>query len=327
MGRELSKVTRVASIAAITLALTIGIASCSSAGSSRATTSPSAATKLGEVSDIDDLRDAFQAAGGACDSWEQTNQVTNARESGSCSTATVLMVFDSVSKRDDTVSSLQSFVPAGEEQVLLVGQNWVINSKESRDVVAALGGSIRVAKGEAKPSPTPKPAAVVRQEFSGTGDFVQDVGMLTTIAAVTFRCDDCSRNTVLKSNGDESLIVNTIGSYSGSHIINVYDDSATSRFEIEATGSWTLVIDDISTLPRFDGAATGTGDAAILMLGKFDTAQITNDGERNFQVFAYGGTGSPLVVNDIGAYSGVKVLEGPTIIQVISTGAWSISPM
>ncbi|MFP3786704.1 hypothetical protein, partial [Burkholderia sp. SIMBA_024] len=52
--------------------------------------------------------------------------------------------------------------------------------------------------------PVEEPAAplVVRQDFSGSGDMVLDVS-ITEVAIVTFTCGDCSRNTVLKSNGAE----------------------------------------------------------------------------------------------------------------------------
>ena len=54
------------------------------------------------------------------------------------------------------------------------------------------------------------------QTFTGSGDFVQPVNV-DTLAYVTFACPDCSSNTVLKSNGAETLMVNTIGAYSRSH--------------------------------------------------------------------------------------------------------------
>ena len=150
---------------------------------------------------------------------------------------------------------------------------------------------------------------------------------ITAPAVVTFHCDACSSNTVLKSNGAESLLVNEIGSYAGQTLINVRDNSLTTEFTIKADGDWSLAIDDLSTVQMTSGPVSGHGDSVIAMGGGFTTATITNVGESNFSVKAYGrGNPSPLIVNEIGSYSGTVKMAGPAYVVVHSSGDWSITP-
>lgn len=166
---------------------------------------------------------------------------------------------------------------------------------------------------------------VPRQEFTGSGDMVIDVNV-TEPAIVAFICGDCARNTVVKTNGRESLLVNTIGAYSGSNLINLSEGSVTTQIVVESTGNWTLVVDDVSTAPSVATAASGGGDSVVIFNGSFDTATITNDSGGNFVVKAYGeGSWSPLIVNTIGAYSGTVEMSGPAVVQVNSEGNWSIT--
>jgi hypothetical protein len=179
---------------------------------------------------------------------------------------------------------------------------------------------------EEQPTEEPATPAIEHQEWSGTGDFVIDVD-LSSPAIVGFSCELCTGNTVLETNGSEALLVNEIGAYTGSKLINVNDNSATTRFVITADAAWTLTVDDITTAQAVTGPATGAGDSVILMQSEFDVAAITNDGEGNFVIYAYGdGNLSPLIVNEIGAYSGTVPMAGPAFVEVSSTGNWSITP-
>lgn len=175
-------------------------------------------------------------------------------------------------------------------------------------------------------APEPVGPAVPTQSFPGSGDNVVDVE-ITDPAIVTFDCPACTSNTILRTNGSSSLLVNEIGSYRGQHLINVYDGDATTRFTVEAEGDWTITVEDLSTAEQFTGAASGSGDRVIYMSATFDVASITNDGDSNFIIYAYGAENtSPLIVNEIGAYSGTLEMMGPAFVQVESTGNWSITP-
>lgn len=180
----------------------------------------------------------------------------------------------------------------------------------------------------AKTTAPPAPAApkVATQTFSGVGDDVVAASLSGAPAIVTFTCDPCSRNTVLKTNGRDSLLVNTIGSYTGTHIVDTSSGSTTSEFTINAQGSWSLTVADITTIPSTTGPVSGHGDQVILLAGKSTKAAITYVGERNFVVQGYGGSRSELAVNTIGSYTGTVKLTGPGFVQVTSSGDWTIAP-
>src|SRR3546814_7249202 len=72
------------------------------------------------------------------------------------------------------------------------------------------------------------------QELTGAGDSVLDVNIATT-AIVTFSCPTCSSNTVLTTNGPESLLVNEIGPYTGTRLLNTSEGSITTRRSEEHT--------------------------------------------------------------------------------------------
>ncbi|TDL45278.1 hypothetical protein [Microbacterium oleivorans] len=331
---QASSLRRARSARAAGVFIALGVAallvSCAPAqptsGSTLISPAPSAgATQLGVISSVEELREAYVASGGRCEAWVQDNVVTAAEESGTCNDSTVLMYFDSTEAAKASADVLLDITLPGETTSILLGSNWILNSPDASAQQATLGGSVRSTVGET-PEPEPAAPAFERQEHTGTGDTVLDIDPFSDIAVVTFTCDSCSRNTTLTSDGDEGLLVNEIGSYTGSHLINIYDNSTTGRFEIEADGKWTLVIDSIDTTPTFAGRAEGKGDSVIFLTGTFASAQIVNNGDSNFQVFAYGNDNNGLVVNEIGAYSGERVLNGPAYVQVISSGAWSISP-
>lgn len=179
------------------------------------------------------------------------------------------------------------------------------------------------------PEPTATPPAAKPKVIKGRGDDVVRIAELTTLAVVKFTCK-CSSNTVLRSDGD-GLLVNEIGSYSGKRWINLEDGSLTTEFEVEASGSWTLTIGTLDQLATkaLSGTASGKGDDVLMLGGDATAAKITHRrGDSNFVIHAYSldtGEGG-LLVNEIGAYSGVRPLQAPALVQVTADGNWSIAP-
>lgn len=171
---------------------------------------------------------------------------------------------------------------------------------------------------------TAEQATVQSQTFSGTGDDVVPIGDVTDVAVLDFQCPSCTGNTVVKTDGADGPLVNTIGPYSGTHFINLYDSSLTSQVTITAKGSWSLGIRDGSLA---SSQLSGTGDTALYLRQKATKAAITNHGQKNFVVHVYSGSGAvDVAVNEIGSYSGTVPFDLPGLVQVESDGSWSITP-
>jgi len=96
------------------------------------------------------LKDAAVAAGHPCPNWKQDNVVDGAKESGTCSDADVFMLFDDPNDLERKATFLTEF-----GSNFLLGENWLINTKDPAALQAALGGTARTAS----PTPTPTTAA------------------------------------------------------------------------------------------------------------------------------------------------------------------------
>ncbi|GGM77253.1 hypothetical protein GCM10012275_54860 [Longimycelium tulufanense] len=171
------------------------------------------------------------------------------------------------------------------------------------------------------------PSYLPPELHEGHGDDVITTSWPAKLGIVTFECAGCTRNTVLKSDGRESLLVNEIGSYRGTRWINVRDGSFTTTFTIKATGPWRLSITDLDQVKWFGSGETvsGEGDDVILLAGGSRRATITNQGEHNFAVHVLSpGAGLDLAVNEIGGYRGTVPLREPALVQITSSGHWTI---
>jgi hypothetical protein len=166
--------------------------------------------------------------------------------------------------------------------------------------------------------------------YTGKGDDVVKIDKPAGAAIVTFTCAKCSGNTIVQSNGADSLLVNTIGSYSGKKAIDVMSGSTTSQLTIKATGSWKVTVGGLDQATQASGTApiSGKGDDVIELAGNSTTAAITNHGDANFivQDTPTDGGFPDLAVNTIGSYTGTVPLAAPTLVQVTSDGTWSITP-
>lgn len=92
-------------------------------------------------SSIDDLRNDFEAAGGNCPDWVQTDQVSKALQSGKCDLSTVLAIYESSQDISNQVSELKKGMEGtGLELQFLVGPNWIVNSPDYKKVQQLLGG-------------------------------------------------------------------------------------------------------------------------------------------------------------------------------------------
>ena len=97
----------------------------------------------GAYDTIDELRDAFVAAGGSCPSWEQTNEVVAALQSGNCSRTTVLSLYGSTDAASSAALALKNLLLGYELEInLLLGPNWIVNSPEVELIHSEMGGTL-----------------------------------------------------------------------------------------------------------------------------------------------------------------------------------------
>jgi hypothetical protein len=176
----------------------------------------------------------------------------------------------------------------------------------------------------AAPAPAP---AVPPQKFTGKGNDVVDLPTPLDAGVVQFDCAKCSRNVIVKTEGD--LLVNTIGKYTGTRWIT----QQTSRFEIQATGSWTLTVGgfDLATTAGDKAPVSGHGDQVLLFPSSPDKAHLTHKGDRNFIVQVIGADSSypDLLVNDIGSWDGTVAMPDAgslALVQVTADGNWTLTP-
>jgi len=167
------------------------------------------------------------------------------------------------------------------------------------------------------------------QSFQGNGDDIVDFETESR-AIVRFSCPDCTSNTVLKTNGRESLLVNEVGSYTGEHLINMNANTITTSYEITADSSWTLSISDLNSVKRVTGkSVSGLGTSVVYVPSTYSKVLIKNVGMSNFIIYSWPIKQplffSPLVVNEIGSYKGTKRIKTPGLVSIRSLGEWSLN--
>ncbi|PWD50687.1 hypothetical protein C8046_08495 [Serinibacter arcticus] len=177
-----------------------------------------------------------------------------------------------------------------------------------------------------EPEPEPDPNAFAPTTVTGTGASVVPVpagSSLGTIAASHEGSSNFALWAMDASNNQLDLLVNEIGSYTGTVPWGFRDDDVTS-VQVEADGNWSLTFSSVSSAPQLTLPASGTGDTVLIYQGGAATPSFTHQGESNFAVWVYGSS-SDLLINEIGAYTGTHALKaGPAFIVVEADGAWTI---
>jgi hypothetical protein len=188
------------------------------------------------------------------------------------------------------------------------------------------------------PAPTPAPAAAPTPvldfkpvKLAGRGDKVVRFRIPEEAAAIAVVKYTGSSNfavwTVDESGSESDLLVNTIGRYTGRVLFDERDHSV--AFKVTSSGSWTITVNPIQLAPSWGGAKTltGSGDNVVRIIANLDplaTLKLTHRGSGNFAVWAYGGdSGTDLLVNEIGRYSGEVFLGGATLLEITADGSWS----
>lgn len=165
--------------------------------------------------------------------------------------------------------------------------------------------------------------------FQGSGDDIVDFEV-DKPAIVKFSCPACTGNTVVKTDGRDSLIVNEIGAYAGEHLINMNENALTTSFEINADSAWTLSISDANSAKRVTGrSVSGKGTTVLFVPSSYSKVSVRNVGTSNFVIYVWPRSPGlfylPLLINEIGSYKGTKRVKTPGLIYIRSLGEWSLN--
>jgi hypothetical protein len=177
-------------------------------------------------------------------------------------------------------------------------------------------------------SVAPKPAAAKPATYTGRGDRVIKIKKPETGAAlVKIANRGGSSNFVVQDAAEEQLLVNTIGPYSGTVLLDKEDGQNTTKLKVQSDGSWSITVSPLLSAPQFTSKSSGKGDAVVVYTGSAGTITMTHSGKENFVVTAYGGDGSQdLLVNEIGRYNGQNTVnDGPVLLEINADGAWTLA--
>jgi hypothetical protein len=217
---------------------------------------------------------------------------------------------------------------------IIVSSVTIVGAGSTPSHVAA-DSSSNSSKAAPKPAPspsktaTPIPASIA---YTGTGDSILKIALPDGagqfgLATIVYTGSENFAVWSLDSNlAQQDLMVNTIGSYSGTVLFNAQLGHDASSIQVSASGPWTITLKSIRAADQITGTtASGSGDDVLIYRGAADPATITSTGSDNFAVWEYGAEDN-LLVNEIGAYSGtVPFAAGPSLIAISATGAWNIA--
>lgn len=184
-----------------------------------------------------------------------------------------------------------------------------------------------------QPTATQAPDPIV---LDGAGDSVVDFENPFTISIVhIIGNSNGSHFSVVNydANGEYlDLLVNTSDPYEGFGPIDFYDNSHTTRFEVNATGEWKIEVLPVSTVRALSipGIIEGLGDEVVQLVGaKPDKAYILGNqtGSNHFSIVSSSTKGDylDLLVNTSDPYEGTVLIDGEsTYLEINSSDKWSI---
>lgn len=171
-----------------------------------------------------------------------------------------------------------------------------------------------------------------RREITGVGD---DIVVLDSpirdIAVATATGSTELRQFTVWSIGEDGepidLLVNTIAPYTGTVLLEGWVDPVLA-FEVTASGPWSIVIDDLNSVPTIQKGEpfVGTGDTVLVSAptsGLTTLSVAGGDAERQLTVWTLGDT-KDLPINTLSPYEGtVRIASLTELFAITATGEWS----
>lgn len=127
---------------------------------------------------------------------------------------------------------------------------------------------------------------------------------------------------------EQASIVDEIGSYQGTVIVNEDVGKVLRGFKIKADGAWTLTLKPLTMArPRTGARASGRGDDVLLLSPAatgLTTVKANHSGSSNVIVYACTDNLHGNLVNKIGSYRGEVLLpDGTSFVTVHADGRWT----
>ena len=181
----------------------------------------------------------------------------------------------------------------------------------------------------AAPTPTRAPASIT---YRGSGNKIlkikkpEAVGAVLITTTISGPSDNNTIYTLDDSLHEDELLVNTIGSYKGTSIMD-NGDKETKRLKLAISGRWTVTLKSIADAKIMRTSYSGRGDDVLLYGGPTGVMKVKNTGpEDNFTINYYTEANNELLVNEIGSYSGETTIQkGPGLLEIDGGGRWTLS--
>jgi hypothetical protein len=180
------------------------------------------------------------------------------------------------------------------------------------------------------PTPTPSPVAEPRT-YQGVGDKVVKVKTTEEALLATLTHEGGSNfivNPLDPGGAEQASIVNEIGAYKGTVLVNEDEGKVLRGFKIKADGRWTLTLKPLQMArPWTDSRVSGRGDDVLLLSpasSGLTTVKANHSGSSNFIVESYGESSREGLINEIGSYRGEVLLpDGTILVTILADGKWT----
>ncbi|MGW4408522.1 hypothetical protein ACWEJ6_31115 [Nonomuraea sp. NPDC004702] len=186
---------------------------------------------------------------------------------------------------------------------------------------------------DATPTPSPTPTAVKPRTYRGVGDKVIKVRETEDILLATLTHQGTSNfivNPLDPGGAEQATIVNEIGNYRGTILVNEENGKVLRGFKIKADGAWTLTLKPLVMARQWTNArVSGRGDDVLLLSpasSGLTTVKVNHSGSSNFIVHSYSEGSGEGLINEIGSYRGEVLLpDGTLLVTIQADGRWTFT--
>lgn len=170
------------------------------------------------------------------------------------------------------------------------------------------------------------------RSYSGSGERVIDLGQGIPFAQVRFTMSGSGVNNITAVDANRGVVdspVSVTGAHSGAGLLATPDRNRPARYlEVYSTGTWTIEVRDLTSAPVLSSSVSGTDDGIFLYGGGARGVQATHPANTYFgvrQLHSGGRLSWPIDGWMTGSSSSGQLQAGPSVIDVLGDGSWSLS--